>query len=159
MQAICLQFCRDIGCNETQPNIAPVDLSQEQVGVLLRNTTSLANCKTAFDIIVTGPKSRGTERKIHYLSDGKSGDVYYVILKALAYGDPVLALSYATIKDRIESLVPNDPPRGVGIVQALQQMGKAVEEKLGEDRVLEWDDEKEFLNVPDPYFVYISPMG
>jgi len=154
MQAICLQFCRDIGCNETQPIMAPVDLNQEQLGVLLRNTTSLANCKTAFDIIVTGPKPRGTERKIHYLNDGKSGDVYYVILKSLAYGDPVLTLSYANIKDRIESLVPNDPPRGVGIVQALQQMGKAVEEKLGEDRVLEWDDEKEFLNVPDPYFIY-----
>ena len=31
---------------------------------------------------------------------------------------------------------------------------KAVVEKLGEDRVLEWDEEKEFLNVPDPYFLY-----
>lgn len=154
MQAICLQFCRDIGCDETLPNNYPVVLSQEQVGVLLRNTTSLANCKTAFDIIVTGPKPRGTERKIYDMSDNKAGDVYYVILKALACEEPILTLPYALIKERIESLVPNDPPRGVGIVQALQQMGRAVEEKLGEDRVLEWDDEKETLNVPDPYFIY-----
>jgi hypothetical protein len=27
-------------------------------------------------------------------------------------------------------------------------------EKLGEDRVLEWDAEKETLNIPDPYFLY-----
>jgi hypothetical protein len=154
MQAICLQFCRDMGCENTLNNEAAINLNQEEVGVLLRNTTSLANCKTAFDIILTGPKPRGTERKTHYLTDGKSGDVYYVILKALATGEPVLTLPYATLKERIEDLVPNDPPRGVGIIQALQQMHKAVSDRLGEDRVLEWDEDKEFLNIPDPYFLY-----
>lgn len=154
MQAICLQFCRDVGCENTLANEQSVDLNQEQVGVLFKNTTSLANCKTAFDIILTGPKPRGTERKTHYLRDGKSGDVYYVILKAIASTEPVLTLPYAMLKERIETLVPTDPPRGVGIIQALQQMGKAVADKLGEDRVLEWDDDKEFLNIPDPYFLY-----
>ncbi|MBW4690187.1 MAG: hypothetical protein KME27_00300 [Lyngbya sp. HA4199-MV5] len=154
MQAICLQFCRDMGCEDTLEAEESVNLNQEQVGVLFKNTTSLANCKTAFDIILTGPKPRGTDRKTHYLGDGKSGDVYYVILKAIASKEPVLTLPYAMLKERIETLVPNDPPRGVGIIQALQQMGKAVSEKLGEDRVLEWDDDKEFLNIPDPYFLY-----
>ena len=154
MQAICLQFCRDASVDEVQKELTPVLLDHEQVGVLLRNTTSLANCRTAFDIIVTGPKPRGQERKTYSLIDGRSGDVYYVILKALGHGDPMLTVPYAELKKRIESLVPVDPPRGVGIIQALQQMDKAVVEKLGEDRVLEWDEEKEFLNVPDPYFLY-----
>lgn len=155
MQAICLQFCRDIKCHDTLDQHKNVDLNQEEIGVLLRNTTSLANCKTAFDIILTGAKSRGTERKTHYLKDnGKSGDVYYIILKALATGEPVLTLPYAKLKERIEELVPSDPPRGVGIIQALQQMHKAVSDKLGEDRVLEWDEDKEFLSIPDPYFLY-----
>lgn len=154
MQAICLQFCRDTGFDETQREWTRVSLSQEQVGVLLRNTTSLANCKTAFDILQTGPKPRGQERNMYKLRNGQSGDVYYVVLKALATGEPALTLPYATIKQRVEDLVPTDPPRGVGIIQALQQMGKAVVEKLGEDRVLEWDEDKEFLNVPDPYFLY-----
>lgn len=154
MQAICLQFCRDMGLDEPRREPVEVRLDQEQVGVLLRNTTSLANCNTAFDIIVTGPKPRGQERNIYKLADGQSGDVYYVILKALASGDPTLTIPYGQLKDRIEKLVPVDPPRGVGIIQALQQMDKAVVEKLGEDRVLEWDEDKEFLNVPDPYFLY-----
>jgi hypothetical protein len=51
-------------------------------------------------------------------------------------------------------VVLEDPPRGVGIIQALQQMHKSVVNKLGEDRVLEWDEEKEFLNLSDPYFLY-----
>lgn len=154
MQAICLQFCRDMGFEETLQPPVKVSLDQEQVGVLMRNTTSLANCKTAFDIIVTGPKPRGQERSIYKLANGQTGDVYYVILKALAAREPTLTLPYALLKERIEELVPVDPPRGVGIIQALQQMGKAVVERLGEDRVLEWDEDKEFLNVPDPYFLY-----
>jgi len=44
--------------------------------------------------------------------------------------------------------------RGVGIIEALSQMHKSVVDKLGEDRVLEWDEEKETLNIPDPYFLY-----
>jgi hypothetical protein len=88
------------------------------------------------------------------MANGESGDVYYVILKALAAGEPTLTLPYAALKARIEELVPVNPPRGVGIIQALAQMDKAVVERLGEDRVLEWDEEKEFLNVPDPYFLY-----
>ena len=154
MQAICLQFCRDVGFDETQHDPTPVTLDRDQVGVLMQNTTSLANCKTAFDIIVTGPKPRGQERNVYKLADGESGDVYYVILKALAAGEPMLTLPYALLKERIELLVPVDPPRGVGIIQALAQMDKAVVERLGEDRVLEWDEDKEFLNVPDPYFLY-----
>jgi hypothetical protein len=77
-----------------------------------------------------------------------------VILKAVGGGDPVLTISYTTLKQRIEEVVFEDPPRGVGIIQALQQMHKSVVNKLGEDRVLEWDEEKEFLNLSDPYFLY-----
>ena len=61
--------------------------------------------------------------------------------------DPVSLLS-------LRPSVPFDPPRGVDISEALEQIHHRVLEKLGEDRVLEWDAEKETLNIPDPYFLY-----
>lgn len=153
MQALCLQFCRDAEVDETLPSLADFG-SDQSLNTTLTRTASLANCKTAFDIIVTGPKPRGSERKTYNLITGKAGDVYYVILKAIARGEPLLTLPYAAIKNRVEEVVPSDPPRGVGIIQALQQMHNSVTEKLGEDRVLEWDEEKETLNILDPYFLY-----
>ena len=150
MQALCLQLCHDARIESALRESTQLNLSVQQKEALFRNATSLANCKTAFDIIITGPKSRGSERRMYRLRDGKTGDVYSVILKALAFGDPLLTLPYAVIKARVDDVVPVDPPRGIGIIQALQQMGKAVKEKLGEDRVLEWDEEKEMLNIPDP---------
>ncbi len=51
-------------------------------------------------------------------------------------------------------MVPIDPPRGVDISESLDQIHRRVLEKLGEDRVLDWDAEKETLDIPDPYFLY-----
>jgi hypothetical protein len=154
MQAICLQFCREMSLESRSYLRRDITLKDDEMGNLLKNTTSFANCKTAFDIIVTGPKPRGNERNSYRLRDGRKGDIYYVILKAVGGGDPLLTISYTTLKQRIEDVVLEDPPRGVGIIQALQQMHKSVVNKLGEDRVLEWDEEKEFLNLSDPYFLY-----
>jgi len=154
MQALCLQLCRDHGVEYTFPEQKGLSLQDSRIDEVLQHTAAVANCQTAFEIILAGPKTRGAERNVYKLSDGKEGDVYYVILKALASNEPKLTLKYSDIKARIERIVPQDAPRGVGITEALQQMHKRVIERLGEDRVLEWDEEKEAVNIPDPYFLY-----
>ena len=154
MQALCLQLCRDIGVDDTVKQRREIELSVEQIKTLFRNTTAFANCKTAFDIILAGPKPRGSGRSLYHLADGSTGDIYHVILRALTFEEPLLTLSYAEMKKRIETLVPTYPPPGIAITSSIQQMHKSVVEKLGEDRVLEWDEEKQALNLPDPYFLY-----
>ena len=154
MQAICLEYCRKIGCTDSSQRFLSQELATSDLELLLKGTAALANCKSAFDIIKTGPKVRGTERNDYKLSDGKTGDIYYVILRAIALNPSHIEMSYTELKERINSLVPNDTPRGVGITEAVQQMNKAVVDKLGEDRVLEWDEEKQQLAIPDPYFLY-----
>ncbi len=152
MQALCLQLCREVGVEETlESPVSPV-LSEDRIQRLLVNTSQIANCKYAFEILHAGPRTRGEERKIFTLADSTCGDVYYVILRALAAEEPLLTISYDNIKGRISRIVPTDPPRGVGIIGALEQMNEAVKEKLKEDRVLEWDDTN--VNLPDPYFLY-----
>jgi hypothetical protein len=154
MQALCLQLCRDIGVDDGVRRKRQIELSIDQIKALFRNTTAFANCKTAFDIILAGPKPRGSGRSLYHLADGSTGDIYHVILRALTSDQPLLTLSYAEMKKRIEMLVPTYPPAGMAITSSIEQMHKSVVEKLGEDRVLEWDEEKQALNLPDPYFLY-----
>ena len=154
MQALCLQFCREIGVEYTCKDVQKFTLDDKGLRNLLHNTVALANCKTAFEIILSGPKIRGRERKLYQMSHGKDGDLYEVLLRALSVGEPSLSFSYQEIKKRIAEIVPVDPPRGVDISEALDQVHKRVLEKLGEDRVLDWDAEKETLDIPDPYFLY-----
>jgi hypothetical protein len=111
-----------------------------------------ANCKFAFDTILAGPRIRGEERKVYGLKGGKSGDVYYIILKALASGELLLTVSYDGLKHRIADLVSDESPQGVSVIGALEQMNESVMKKLHKDRVIEWDENN--VNFPDPYFLY-----
>jgi hypothetical protein len=152
MQALCLQFCREVGVDQTVQELTEYRLDTHQVGTLLKNTTSIANCKFAFDTVLAGPRTRGEERKVYKLKNGRSGDVYYIILKALASGEPLLTVSYDDLKRRISEVVEDEAPRGVSIIGALEQINESVEKKLHEDRVIEWDENN--VNLPDPYFLY-----
>lgn len=154
MQALCLQYCRQVGQEETAPALLSLDLDDEQQHVLLRDVARISNSKTAYDIIMTGPKPHGVQRLTYQLKDGSSGDIYKIILKAISQNPPLASPPYAEIKSRCQLLVEGDVLQGASITQALQQTGKRIIEKLGEDRVLEWDEEKELLSIPDPYFLY-----
>jgi hypothetical protein len=76
------------------------------------------------------------------------------VLKAMASGEPRLALTYPEIRERVEQITQGDPPSGSSIVSTLTQMDEAAQNLRQGDRVLEWDGEKETLNFPDPYFLY-----
>jgi hypothetical protein len=154
MQLLCLQICNKLNINEMLKEKKTISLKQQQIINLLKATTSIVNCRTSLDIIVGGAKTRGSKRKEHTLNTGRSGDIYYILLKAIAGLDANKSYHLQAIKDRIDDLHPTDPPSGVRIMRTLEQMYKTVLEKLGEDRVLEWDNEKETLNILDPYFLY-----
>jgi hypothetical protein len=152
MQALCLQFCRQIKCESTLDTPKSFSLDSAEMGLLLRDTSTLTNCRSTYEILVTGPRVRGQDRKEYLFHDGARGDVYEAILKALAVEEPILTVGYDALKKRIESVCSGEAPRGVSITEALQQMNKAIEEKLSTDRVFDWNDN--YVNLPDPYFLY-----
>ena len=154
MQSLCLDLCRTVGVDETLPVDGPDLVVDEKV--LTQTLTGVANassCQTALDILMKGPRVRGTERKTYRLKEGSIGDVYTVVLKAIASGEPKLTLKYPEIRGRVELITDGEPPSGSSIVSTLTQMDEAAQE-MRHDRVLEWDAEKETLNFPDPYFLY-----
>lgn len=154
MQALCLQFCRTTSFEETIDSVKTVDLNEPERQKLFRDVAALSDSKYAFDIIITGPKPHGMQRNSYKLKDGTDGDIYNIILQAISLNPPMSSLPYAEIKSRCQSLVAEEILQGASITQALQQTGKRVVEKLGEDRVLDWDEEKQLLSIPDPYFLY-----
>lgn len=95
----------------------------------------------------------GFTASTYKLKDGAEGDVYTVVLRAMASGEPRLTLKYPQIRSRVEQITEGEPPSGSSIVSTLTKMHEAAE-KLYQDQVLEWDEDKETLNFPDPYFIY-----
>jgi len=153
MQSLCLDFCRVKQIDDGLPSLAQLHLTTAELGQVLKGVAGASSCQTALDILEAGPRVRGTPRNTYTLKDGSSGDVYTVVLKAMACGEPRLALKYPEITARVELITQGEPPSGSSIVTTLDQMHKAAM-TMNQDRVLEWDDEKETLNFPDPYFLY-----
>jgi hypothetical protein len=103
-----------------------------------------------------GPKERGNERRVHKLKDGSAGDVYRVILSALAFGAPVMELPYSDLKERIDAVCVGDGPSASSIVQSCRQIANIARRVAPKERVLEWDAEEltGTMSIVDPYFLF-----
>ncbi len=154
MQSLCLDLCRAKGIDEALPTLTNFDISDNDLTDTLRSVASASSCQTALDILEKGPRVRGTDRKAFTLQDGTVGDVYTVVLRAIATGEPRLTLKYSEIRDRTALITRGEGPSGSSITSTLGQMEEAAKEMKQGDRVIEWDVEKETLNFPDPYFLY-----
>lgn len=152
MQTLCLRLCLLHGYENPAPVPIKKALSAAELNLLLKRAASTTNCATVYQILRTGPKPRGEARNLYSFGGGKQGDVYTLILAAIASGEASLTFNYAAIKARVSALIDADAtePRGVDLTNALQQMDKLADD----DRVLEFDDETETLNILDPYFLY-----
>jgi hypothetical protein len=102
----------------------------------------------------TGPKTRGTERKVFSLTDFSTGDVKRCILLALASDPPRLNLPYNELSRRIQNICRTDTPQAASIYQACSQMSKMAEDMYPSQRVVEWDDSDSLLDIIDPYFLF-----
>lgn len=157
MQALCSTFCALMGVEESLREITDVRLTKEGESILFRDTTQIANCQTAIDILGQGPKSRGNRRLTYNPIDGYNGDVYYIVFRAIASGQPKLTLKYDEIRARIAAMFDahDGAPDGGSVIRSLEHMDKASRSlSSGQDRILEWDKEKLTLTIVDPYFLY-----
>ena len=152
MQALCLELCHFWKLEEPFPSPRSMTCPSGAGEKFLRKTSALANCKTAFDMLRSGPKPHGSPRKGYKIKNGAEGDIYALLLRAIAHGKPTLTLNYQEIMARISELV--DEKQVSGVVKALIRANEIVEQKLQTDRVLEWDGEKNVLNILDPYFLF-----
>jgi hypothetical protein len=154
MQAICLAMCQETDMREQQDERTKVVGSDEQLRAIFERTVASANYRTLVDILAAGPKTRGTERAIFQFSDGTSGDVYKCILRAIAKDPLRQTFSRDDIARRIASLCVDLKPVGSAITGSCKHMTRLAIDKQPEDRVIDWDDEKEVLDIPDPYLLF-----
>jgi hypothetical protein len=94
MQRICLDLCFVLRIEKEFSEQRRFNLTEEQVRQTLEQSASHSDFSTMVANMHQGPKTRGTERKEHRLTDGTNGDAYRVLLRAIAHGDPSMDLPY-----------------------------------------------------------------
>jgi hypothetical protein len=153
MQAICLSSCFELNMRETFDIPTTVEPDEEGFERVFSRTAAMTSYASLIDVLRRGPKERGRDRLTFNLKTGGEGDVYECILRAMRADPARLALPYPDLKDRIEGLCVGDAPRGVAIANSVASMVK-IADQLPLERAIDWDEEREVLDIVDPYFLF-----
>jgi hypothetical protein len=166
MQAICLNACFELDARESLALPKHIAFDQALVKRVC-NRTSSADFSSTVERLSEGPKTRGQDRKSYRLLDGRTGDVYAIVLQAIASDPPQLRFLYADLLNRIRGVVEggSETPSGSSTSGACLHIANLAND--GQPKVLiEWEQEREILDVRDPYLLFyirwsdtVRPLG
>jgi hypothetical protein len=158
MQSLCLQACFVFNFRQAQAQgeIFPfvINPTEDNLERILEQTSAGTDFRTLVDVLDNGPRTRGTERKTYRFLDGGEGDVYTVILKAVAADPPQLSFSYDEILKRAAQVCEGESPAGSSVITTCAQMAKIALEKFPKERTIDWDESKFVFDLPDPYLMF-----
>ena len=154
MQQICLNACFATGVREWQLFRKVVPASENLLSGIFEQTSANTDFRSLVDVLDAGPKTRGTERKMYKFKDGSEGDIYRGILRAVASDPPRLAFDYEELTRRIATICRNETPVGSSVIGTCLHMSKLAVEKFPNERAIDWDEQKQILDIPDPYLLF-----
>jgi hypothetical protein len=154
MQAICMNACFELEIRRRNPAECSFKLDEQTRKQVFERTTASTSFRSLVEVLDSGPKTRGTERKQYDYTDGTSGDVYRCILKAVSSNPPRLSFSYDELLERIEQICMAKSPAGSSVIGSCEHMSKLALDKFPKERVIDWDESKHFFDIPDPYLLF-----
>jgi hypothetical protein len=154
MQLLCLNTCYVLNVRESSILKTTVTATPDDLRVILEQTSSNTDFRSLLDVLDAGPKTRGTERKTYKFRDSSSGDVYRAVLKAVAADPPRLSFKYDDLMARIAGICTDDSPVGSSVTGSCSQLNKLALDKFPNERAIDWDEQKQIFDIPDPYLLF-----
>lgn len=152
MQSLCLNLCLEIGVREAEEYLRKTFVSEEAFANTLRRTAAFTDFSKLSQALHTGPKTRGTERRLHIFKDGSKGDVYRAVLLAIKENPAALSFGYDEIINRVRAVCEGEAPVGSSVSSALMQMHEIAEEMQSGASPLSWYEDT--LDIADPYLLF-----
>ncbi len=155
MQSICLWMCNHLGARETAEPARTVVLDELARKEILFLTSCTVDFRSLVRAMIAGPKVKPGERRTYTHRDGRTGDVYMTVMRALALDPPRLAIDYPDLTRRLEQLCNGAPPDGASVVRACATLGQiAAQFAPPTGPSLEWDEQAQTVVIPDPYLLF-----
>ena len=106
-----------------------------------------------------GHNTRVKKRKLYKTSDGKTLDIYGLIIESVSGNPPMMGMRIDDIKSRIDKIIINDEnkPDKQQIRDSLNKLQAILNEKENIYKVFEWKDG--VLHILDPLFLFYLRWG
>jgi len=157
MQKLCLELCKYLNVVEPTDKMEPLDARSNEVVTVLRKTADnfYHDYSTVLELLNGDiSEDRNSRKKFDYQLTGK-GDVYDVLLNALASNPPKKSFDRTDIIERVETVCHDETPQSGNIVQTIQRIDRWISEKTPEnDYCFDWVSDRNTLEIPDPYLIF-----
>jgi hypothetical protein len=160
MQLLCLEVCHTKGIEAESAEEIAVPFSSSDGDLVLLRAARAVDFTTLFGALQDGPPSRGRLRTLYPIIDGTTGDVYHLVLRALALDPIETEISYESLKRRVFSLcATEEKPSGVSIVGTVEQLSSIAQERGGagstlREPAIEWMAARREVVLSDAYFAF-----
>ncbi len=155
MQSICLWMCNHLGVRESLDTPKAVQLDELARKEILFLTSCTVDFRSLVRALIAGPKVKSSERRTYMHFDGRAGDVYLTVMRAIAMDPPLLAIDANELTRRLETLCKGAQPDRGNTVRACGALGQiAAGFAAASGPSLEWDEGAQTIVVPDPYLLF-----
>lgn len=155
MQYICLNICTILELSQSGEKRVCSDILE----TAYRYTTANFEYGEVVAFLKKGPNPRGKSRKHFKAKDGRSYDLYELIVKSIAENPPIMQLEFEDVQERIVKLLDDDSekPKVQAIREHLTKLQELINGREDIFRVLDWKEGT--LYILDPLFLFYLRWG
>lgn len=155
MQYICLNICTILELSQSGEKRVCSDILE----TAYRYTTANFEYGDVVAFLKKGPNPRGKSRKHFKAKDGRSYDLYELIVKSIAENPPIMQLEFEDVQERIVKLLDDDSekPKAQAIREHLTKLQELINGREDIFRVLDWKEGP--LYILDPLFLFYLRWG
>ena len=155
MQYICLNICTILELSQSGEKRVCSDILE----IAYRYTTANFEYGDVVAFLKKGPNPRGKSRKHFKAKDGRSYDLYELIVKSIAENPPIMQLEFEDVQERIVKLLDDDSekPKAQAIREHLTKLQELINGREDIFRVLDWKEGT--LYILDPLFLFYLRWG
>ena len=157
MQEFCRSLCRFAGFDTVQPANLPIPGERKLEGVFRDVAETIG--RPMFDKLARGPRQR-SDRIQRRLTDGRSVDIYELILHALAHLRPgLVSLEYEDLRAAIKQVSASEIPQLHEVARVLKHMASIAASDQSSTPVIDFEDDEKKLHITDPFFAFYLRWG
>ena len=157
MQEFCRGICRILAVHETGPK-RTLEPSEAQVKEVFSDVAETIG-RPIFEKLARGPRQR-KDRIPRQLKNGKTVDIYELILYALAFMKPgLVSLEYEQLRTAIRDVSASAVPQLQEVARVLKHMASIAATDQSSTPVIDFEEEEKKLHITDPFFAFYLRWG
>lgn len=158
MQDFCRGLCGLLGFREEIVVINELVVTDDKLQSVFQNVAETIG-RPMFEKLARGPRQR-SDRLPRQLKDGRTVDIYGLVLHGLAHIRPALvSIEYEELRAAVREISNGQIPQLQEIARVLKHMSTIAATDQSSTPVLDFEEQDKKLHVTDPFFAFYLRWG